>query len=410
MPLSIKDLRLTVRRQGDEAFVYPRLMRDRAALPKLAIAIEHFEASLGKERREIDAEVLVSFFGDHKLARCVVAALGRTYRFHRRRMAELVTKTAARRLAKAGLLSPVDLRLALFDHVNSASDGFTSDAERPAAYAALEAQIGLKAGDIAKLLYLDADERAVLRRAGERAQSEDAAAQFNLLTLETLLRQAEQITLAVAKPSDALVCGAAALAQQLDVELTLDHGERRLRLRGQQDALGNWSRHGRRLARLLVALLERDADAFGDGEATLALPGRRATLRLTAELRRCLSGGAPPTGWEGGADADAAHAAVLPALRALGTVRRLPEAQAWQSGVFLPDLRLVRDDGATLLCLVRGESHARRLAAVAPRAVSGDPLLCVGSGPALELLRAAGVRIAETAALASGEWALPSAA
>jgi len=112
MAFPLKDIRFTTRRQGDgDPVLYPRVLRDHAALPKIGIAIGYFESMLGRERQELDTEVLVQFFADHKLARCVVAALSRSYRYRSPGMANVVTRASLRRLEKAGLDSPKLLRL-----------------------------------------------------------------------------------------------------------------------------------------------------------------------------------------------------------------------------------------------------------------------------------------------------------
>ena len=113
MAFPLRDVRYVSRRAADQpAALHPRLVRDRAMLPKIDIAIQYFESMLGHERRELDTEVLVHFFGDHKLARCMVAALARSYRFRARTFRELVDGSTVRHLRKLELDSPRALRLA----------------------------------------------------------------------------------------------------------------------------------------------------------------------------------------------------------------------------------------------------------------------------------------------------------
>src|ERR671930_762038 len=107
MAFPLSDVRSTTRRNPSGGLaLYPRLLRDRSVLPKVDITIQYFESMLGRERREFDSEVLVHFFGDHKLARCMVACLARSYRFRSPRLEELVTQTALRRLRRAGIGAP----------------------------------------------------------------------------------------------------------------------------------------------------------------------------------------------------------------------------------------------------------------------------------------------------------------
>jgi len=103
MALAAKDVRCTTRRTGDgDPLIHPRLLRDRAILVSIDVATQYFETMLGEQRRAFDSDTLVNFFGDYKVARGMVASLGRVYRYRTPSIDEIVTQTAARRLAQAG--------------------------------------------------------------------------------------------------------------------------------------------------------------------------------------------------------------------------------------------------------------------------------------------------------------------
>src|ERR671933_2727681 len=101
MAFPVRDIRLTTRRSGGETVAYPRLLREPSLLPRVDIAIQHFESMVSHERRELQPEVLVHFLGDYKLARCLVACLGRAYRFRSRQLSEVVTRAAQQRLERS---------------------------------------------------------------------------------------------------------------------------------------------------------------------------------------------------------------------------------------------------------------------------------------------------------------------
>src|SRR5579884_3636811 len=107
MAFPLKALRLTSRRVDGETLLYPRLMRDRAWLPKISIAIQYFEGMLGRERRELEVETLVHFLGDHRLARCVVGAMARSYRFRSPPLREVVSPAALKRMTRLGVDTPM---------------------------------------------------------------------------------------------------------------------------------------------------------------------------------------------------------------------------------------------------------------------------------------------------------------
>ena len=407
MAFPLKDVRFTTRRgDADEPTLYPRLLRDRSVLPKVDIAIQYFESMLGSERRELDPEALVHFFGDHKLARCMVAALARGYRYRPRELEQVVTRTALRRLRRAGIDSPRRLRLALFDRVNGSGRGFLARDERGAQLSQLEAELGLRRGELERLLYLDAEEHAVLTRVGAPPRPADVVAQYNFGVLATLLRHAELVELALADPHPRAIAvvGRLCAANDVDGSAVPSGSLLRIRLRGRQDALGGWTRHGRKLARTVVEVLERGRGTTIDGLATVRIRERRARLRLTAELLDVLGGApAPSIGWdeadaEPGPPAAAAVAGVAGLARgARGgwSVRRSPDAEAWAAGVIVPDLLLRRGPRGALLCAVRSVRHAERLAPIARAAGTGEPLVFVGSLGSVAALHAVGAPTVE---------------
>lgn len=276
--------------------LYPRLLRDVTALPKLGIAIGYFESMVGKERRELDTEILVQFFGDPKLARCIVSSMARWYRFRTPLLAEVVTPRALTRLRRAGLDDPRFLRLDLYDRANLNEGGFLSFTGRAEMHVAVEQSFGLRAGELDRLLILDMPEHAVLTRTGEAPSPAEVVEAYNFDVLDTLLRRAEQVDVAMESLSDEGMGEVSALCESLGV-----HGEvlRRgratlIRLRGRQDSLGTWSRHGRRVAAAVTALTKRYGDQILDTGALVALRDKRCCLKLTAELRRMLSAAPAP--------------------------------------------------------------------------------------------------------------------
>src|SRR5690242_10362554 len=159
MPLSVKDVRFMVRRSADGApTLHPRLLKDRSIVASVDIALQYFETLRGSARRELDPEALVHFFGDYKVARGMVASLGRTYRYQTPRLDHVVTQTAARRLKRAGVALPGDLRALLWDEANAEGDGFLVGERRALVNGGLERRLALRSGELDRLLYLDAPE------------------------------------------------------------------------------------------------------------------------------------------------------------------------------------------------------------------------------------------------------------
>jgi hypothetical protein len=268
--LKLVDLRKTTRRakSSDLRVVFPHLLRDRSLAPRIEIAIRYLETMLGRPRRELDEEVIVQLFGDHKIARCIVACLAATYRHRARTFAEVLPVEQVATLAKQGITGPSELRLRIFRRANLALSGFVGGAERVPFLQEASAELGLLADQVETLLTLDAPANAVLVRVGRTPTPDDVIARFNYETVAALLANAALVRLTLQR----------ALKDEADVRALLEQvgvrGEicgREVVLHGQQDAMGGWARHGARLVRLLAGLLACGLPVRS-GEATVAAP------------------------------------------------------------------------------------------------------------------------------------------
>lgn len=401
MPIAVKDVRFTTRRAGNGTpMLYPRLMRDRSILASIDVALQYFETLLGSARRDLDPEALVHFFGDYKVARGMVASSGRAYRYRTPRLEQLVTRTAARRLQRAGLNTPGDLRVLLWDQANTDGAGFLTEDGRPAVTGQMEGRLGLRTGELDRLLYIDAPEHAILTRLSEPPAPADVLAEYRRSVIAALLAQAERVEIVVERWAAGHVAAlrALALAERVDLDLAMESGGLRIAVRGHMDTLGSWTRHGRRIGRFVSRLLERARPTVQDGSALVALRSRRARLRLNGEVLDALAPSAiSAAGWDSlPAWEDAEIVEALRPGRALTPgwrVRRDPEPRTWAAGTLVPDL-LVRAGGdvasGVLVSLVRSEGQAARLAALLPAAPGGEPVLCAGPGELLGPLRAVG--------------------
>jgi hypothetical protein len=402
MALSVKDVRFTTRRDGDaDPLLYPRLLKDRAILASIDVATQYFETMVGDERRALDPEALVHFFGDFKVARGMVASLGRTYRYRTPSVEEVVTRVAWRRLQRAGLGGPGALRALLWDEANADRSGFLDGERRPRVVGALEGRYGLRAGQLDRLLALDAPEHAILTRLGQPPRPADVLAEYRRAVVAALLAHAERVELSLGRGAAGHLEKIRTLAEveRVDVDLVADAGGGRVAVRGRPDAFGSWARQGRRVARFLARLVERTGQQIEDGSATVMTRTRRARLRLsgetlaalmpTAERAPCPADGwDSPDGWDDLAVAEAIGPGQASAPGWL--VRRDPEPRAWERGLLVPDL-LVRPLGAdgtsaSLVCLVRTMAQANRLAGLLPSARGGEPPLFAGPGLLLEAL------------------------
>ncbi|MFI5272833.1 MAG: DUF790 family protein [Ktedonobacterales bacterium] len=290
--LKLGDLRKTTRRSGsgDLRTVHPRYLRDRTLAPRIELATNYLESMLGRRRRDLDAEVVVQLFGDHKLARCVVACLAESYRYRIRAFAELLTPAQCATLAAEGIHDASTLRLWIYRRVNSTLPGFAGAAERLPFLRDIAAHFDIVPERVETLLTLDAPLNAILARGGPRPTAGDIIARFNYATVAALLANASivRVSLARAPRQPEAVRELCALA---DVRGEL--AGRELVLHGRQDALNTWARNGAKLARLFSALLACGLPAR-TAEAIVANPsGEDWIFRLDTEALGYL--GAIPT-------------------------------------------------------------------------------------------------------------------
>src|SRR6185437_127419 len=100
--LKLTDIRKTTRRasSGNGRTLYPHFLRDQSLVPRIERAIQYMESMLDRPRRELDQEILMQLFGDHKLARCIVACLANTYRHRCLSFAEVLPAANVKALKK----------------------------------------------------------------------------------------------------------------------------------------------------------------------------------------------------------------------------------------------------------------------------------------------------------------------
>jgi Protein of unknown function (DUF790) len=271
----------------------------------------------------------MQLFGDHKLARCIVACLAATYRHRCRSFAEVLPAERVKTLGALGITNPSELRLWLFRQVNSELPGFVGSVERAPFLRKAGGVLGLEIGQIEMLLSLDSPEHAILSRSGPKPTATDTIARFNFSVVAAILATAPTVSISLAKalPHPETIRDLCAVAD-IQAELT----GRTLVLHGRQDALDGWTRHGLKLARLLAALLTCGLPAQS-GEATVAAPGGEQWLfRLNTEIFAYL--GMPRA--EAGAEATFSPADLLECWRAqealiteFASIRRAGEEQGW---------------------------------------------------------------------------------
>jgi hypothetical protein len=378
--LKLTDLRKTTRRvvkDDDLRVVYPRFLRDRSLGPRIELATRYLEKMVGHARRELDQEVVAQLFGDHKLARCVIACLAASYRYRARSFGEVVAPKVVVKLAAQGITAPLELRLWVYRRANTALRGFVGGEERAPFLRLAGSELEIAPEEIETLIGLDDPALATLTRIGPIPTADDVRARYNYEVAAALLANAAYVHIPLAsKPRDPAAIRL--LAEHLDVSITLTNRE--LTLAGRQDALNGWARHGARVVRLLTTLLVAGLPAR-KAEALIHAPdGRQWLFRLDAETLNALGGNADcervaPVDLRAWADALGRTDALLAEF---ATLRRARADENWAGGWALRRATepLISADGVTpiLFQAMRGDQRVAITLAPAPAPMMGPAI------------------------------------
>ncbi len=391
MSFSISDFKKTSRKTGDKRALYPHQMRDERYLAAISYAIDYYERMVGRQRNEMQAETLLEFFGDPKLARGIIACLGRTYVWHQPAVSEVVDTVTYRALEELGLVRPMDVRAYLYRYANAQHNGFLPIVGRSTLLERICADLPIDRRTFERLLTLDAAENAVLTKVAGTPTARDIVALYNYHSLETVLRYTSSLTLTLKGPIWAVVRTAHNVSKRYGLRYTIDHGRGglfagsvRVTWAGKRDALGGYGRHGRRIVRGLLRLLAAHPDAAVEGEATVHLAGTVYSYTLNAAAFRTLGVQAQRVttyedAWEGEASAQLFgdwSKAYLRGDTGGWRLRRDPEPLVSEAGMVVPEFLLIRGQQRAYLVLVDSKTAADAL--VKPlQALKGRSLILV---------------------------------
>jgi hypothetical protein len=408
MAFKLGDFKKTTRRGDSGRQLYPYQIKDGRYTASIGYAIAYYERMLGRRRADFEADTLLEFFGDPRLARGLVACLGRTYAWRTQTFAEALGLDAARALLRAGVTSPADLRARWYGLANGRYGGCIlpneraealaflcerlSEAEQPGAERAVgdesapcttSSAIRLTPEQIELGLALDAEDRQVLMKVGQTPEAEEIVARYNYHSLETALCHAELVRLRLRGPVWNIIRSAHALARRYRLRYDVSGAPRslfdeqlELTLHGGRDALGSWTRSGRRLVRALLKLLASHPGALTAAEARVHLKGETLVLRLDERALAVLGAGATaePEAQESWDEDDAealrrAWGRAYVAGRTAGwRLRRDPEPLVGSTGkgagaplLVVPDFALIRGRERLALCMAAGPATAEAL-------------------------------------------------
>ncbi len=339
---------------GEPRRLFPRYLRDRRLWPGIERAIDYLDSMIGSRRGDLNADAVLDLFGDPKLARCLLASLGESYRFRPLSFHDTLGD-AANVLAARGIVTPVDLRDMAYLALQDRYRGVLAPEERERFLEQLAAPLGLSGATLEELLFLDSERNQRLVRIGPKPNVADVVARYNATLTLSVLRQASVIELTLPGLSRSVVD---VIAARWQVAARRRSGDI-WRLSGRQDGRGSWARFGGKLARCavhLILLCEHEPD----GWAQVHLDERRTRFILdpkvigTLRLKRRLV---------------ASPAAVIQTTRlimSLGEGRRERGLTGWvarqalepivcDAMIVLPEFTMVRGDRAVALVPVSSQ-------------------------------------------------------
>ena len=456
MSFKTNDFKKTTRTTDGERVLYPYQIKDDRFTASIGYAIAYYERMVGRRRAEFEAETLLEFFGDPRLARGLVACLARTYAWREQTFAEALGDQLAQLLWRAGLTSPAALRAKLYGLANGRYRGVILPHERAEALAFLCATIGtnhearinnqeselvardplsvadnnkprttdgwlLTPAQFERVLALDAEEQHILVKLGPTPEPHEIIALYNYHSLETALCHAEVLRLRMHGPVWNIIRSAHNLARRYRLRYEISGAPRtlfderlELALHGGRDpkSLSQYAqtRTGRRVVRALLRLLAAHPDSLDGGEALVYFKGQKLTLKLdrrslqmlgVAAQQSALSAGATDAAISDAWDEDIAATfqkawgrAFVRGRTAGWRLRRDPEPLIGESAIVVPDFVLVRGRERLALCLTTGIATTTALTRDLTRLGGRAQVLAIVPAHAAEGLRACPVPLA----------------
>lgn len=368
MSFRMADLKKSVRKGSDGYYITPTRLEGRQPAFRIDFLLQQFEGHLGCPRRLLDPDSLLDFMGDARLGRGLLATLSQWYRMRPRTFPEVLEDGGAR-LRQEGVSCPMELRARLYAAVNSQGMGYLDPTQAPLFWQRQSRSLGLRREALGRLMRLDRPEEAVLVRTGPRPTAADVMAAYNARAHTTLLRSAAEIAIRCRSSAQVIEQFAREWADPLGVSWSVDGSA--LSLRNRADALGCWTRHGRRVERVALEFMALPEVNPIELSGRLEHGGRNCRFRWKEEVL-------PTLGARGALDLAGAPPQEIASLASsLRRERDRSEASDWrirlashalgaEDGILLPHLELRRGDWSLYLRLVRPLSEDASVKALAP--------------------------------------------
>ncbi len=206
MRFSLQDIKKQVQRRDNILSVSLHFLRSGELREEIKRLVSYHEQFLGHSQRDFSIEDARACIGDYRLAHCLITTLSAWYNWQQRDWQMVVKQLGndiLERFQEANIVSPAQLRLALYNFVNERFDGFLDAQARGTAleeFASiycgtnLQGVSALAVQDLEYLLALDSDDECVLVRNTVQAPgAEEVTALYNQWVFEAALFNASDV-------------------------------------------------------------------------------------------------------------------------------------------------------------------------------------------------------------------------
>ena len=210
MRFSLQDIKKHVQRRGNQLSVSLHFLRSGELRKEIERLVTYHEQLLDHPQRDFSIEDARACIGDYRLAHCLITTLSAWYHWQQRDWQVIVKRSGNEifeRFQEANIVSPAQLRLALFNFVSERYNGFLAAQTRDAAlkeFAGIccgidqQGKPALAVKDLEYLLALDSDEEAVLVRDTPHAPgAEEVASLYNQWVFEAALFNSSDVHFAI---------------------------------------------------------------------------------------------------------------------------------------------------------------------------------------------------------------------
>ena len=193
MRFSLQDIKKSIRRHQNELSVSLHFLQSGELTTEIAELIVYYERLLGQPQRLFSLDEARACIGDYRLAHCLVPVLSYWYTWQQREWNEAL-QSCSKQPRLAEIMSPVQLRLTLYNYVNEHYSGFLDTDTRSKALEAFGKQYELSLNELEYLLTMDTENEAyLLRRTPMPPTPQEVATLYNQWAFEAALCNASSV-------------------------------------------------------------------------------------------------------------------------------------------------------------------------------------------------------------------------